>query len=439
MRDGPFRILHVEAGPTFGGSTSALESYLLYGDKKRFERHVLFHYRVPGIEAIEKNSQSFTCLERPAHGDLEGDDDALETGGVPGGALLRAGRGGAPGDGGCQDGDGRATENGSAGVLRRLAKGIPGARTLAAHTREMTELVGTELPLAIRLAREIRLRRCDIIHSNNTPTIQISTLLAAALAGKPAVTHVRTSVTLGRLQRRLVDRCRLVIAQSSSVRDELQRQQVRAPVVECFDGVTIPARPSPVSDQVKGELLGTSRDAVIGAVGRLVERKGFRFLIDAMPRLVQERGNVTLVIVGDGPLKETLQRQAASLGLGDRVRFLGFRRDLRYVLQSIDIFVLPSLKEGLPITLLIAMAEGRPVVASAVDGVPTFVHHDRTGLLVPPRDPGRLAEAVLRLLNDRSLAAQLGGAGRSLVAREAGVKATAAKVDKLILGALGVE
>jgi glycosyltransferase involved in cell wall biosynthesis len=255
----------------------------------------------------------------------------------------------------------------------------------------LSELLGVELPLAVRLAREARRNKYDIIHSNNTPTIQLSTLLASALAGVPVLTHVRTSVTLGWLQKRLIDRCSLVIAQSSSVRDELERQRVRAPVVECFDGVTIPAQPSPVSDLVKGELLGSSHDVVIGAVGRLVERKGFRYLIDAMPRMLRERGDLTLAIVGDGPLKEGLQRQAASLGLGGKVRFLGFRRDLRYVLQAIDIFALPSLKEGLPITLLIAMAEGRPVVASAVDGVPTFVHHDRTGLLVPPRDPEKLA------------------------------------------------
>lgn len=422
MREYPYKILHVEAGPTFGGSTSALESYLLYGDKKRLERHVLFHHRVPGIETIEKNSHRFVCLDMPVTEEVDGADN-----GDP------------------DDGDLGTPRPGSAGpksnarALRRLARSIPGARPLVSLLRDLGLLLGTELPLAIRLAREVRRRDYDLIHSNNTPTIQLSTLLAAALVRKPAVTHVRTSVTLGWLQKRLTDRCHLVIAQSPSVRDELERQHLRAPVVECFDGVTIPARPSPVSDQIKGELLGTSRDAVIGAIGRLVERKGFRYLIEAMKLLVRDRDNLTLAVVGDGPLRESLQRQAASLGLADRVRFLGFRRDLRYVLQAIDVFALPSLKEGLPITLLIVMAEGRPVVASAVDGVPTFVHHDRTGLLVPPKDPEKLAASIGRLLDDRSLASQLGGAGRSLVAREASVKATAAKVDKLILGTLGAE
>jgi glycosyltransferase involved in cell wall biosynthesis len=428
LREDPFKILHVEAGPTFGGSTSALESYLLYGDKKRLERHVLFHHRVPGIEAIEKNSHRFSCLDKHPPGDFDGpcETDDLD------GDEPAAGAGGAANIG-------RRKPNEGAGPLRRFAGYIPGARPLAAAVRELAKLLGTELPLAIPLAREAKRRGYDIIHSNNTPRIQVSTLLGAALAGVPVITHVRTSVEFGWLQKRLVDRCRLVIAQSSSVRDELERQRVRAPVVECFDGVSIPARPSPVSDQVKGELLGVTRDAVIGAVGRLVERKGFKYLIDAMPLLLRKRPNLTLAIVGEGPLKESLQRQAASLGLADKVRFLGFRRDLRYVLQAIDVFALPSLKEGLPITLLIVMAEGRPVVASAVDGVPTFVHHDRTGLLVPPKDPEKLAEAIARLLDDRSLAAQLGSAGRALAAREASVRATAAKVDKLILGALGAE
>lgn len=416
MSNTPCKILHVEAGPTFGGSTSALESYLLYGDKNRLIRNVLFHYRVPGIDAIKNNSHRFICLDRPqAAAGAEGDGEC-EPRGDPDGPVARGG--------------------GSGGSARRLVSGIPGARAIARALRGVASLAGTELPLALRVAREARICDCDLIHSNNTPTIQKSTLLAAALAGKPSVTHVRTGVTLGRLEKHLTNRCRLVIAQSSSVKKELEDQGVRARIVECFDGVTIPPQPVPVSDQVKGELLGTARDAVIGAVGRLVERKGFRYLIEAMSWLVKERDHITLAIVGDGPQKEALQRQAASAGLADKVRFLGFRRDLRYVLQAIDVFVLPSLREGLPIALLIAMAEGRPVVASSVDGVPTFVRHERTGLLVPPRDPLELGGAVGRLLSDRSLAASLGQAGRSLVAREASVKTTSSKVDRLLLEAL---
>jgi glycosyltransferase involved in cell wall biosynthesis len=410
----PCIILHVEAGPTFGGSTSALESYLTHGDTKRIVRDVLFHYDVAGAETIARRSRRFICLRRtpPRNWDVGGE---TERGGAP---RADARRGGGP------------------GPMRAWAAAIPGARAVASAARALGSLIAVELPIAVRVAREARRGGCNLIHSNNTPTIQRSTLIAGALAGKPVVAHVRTSVRLGALDKLLMNRCSLVIAQSASVMKELVAQGVSTRIVECFDGVTIPAEPHQVSDGVKGELLGTSSDTVLGAVGRLAERKGFRYLVDAMPALLETHEKLTLAIVGDGPLRRDLQRQAASLGLADRVRFLGFRRDLRYVLQATDIVVLPSLKEGLPIALLIAMAEGRPVVASDVDGIPAFVHDGETGLLVPPRDPGSLAEAVGRLLDDRALAARLGRAGRSLVAREASVKRTASRVDELLLSAV---
>jgi glycosyltransferase involved in cell wall biosynthesis len=398
------KILHVEAGPSFGGSTSALESYLLYGDRKRIVRDVLFHYRVPGIEAIVENSRRFICLEKsPPQADEHGAEG-------PSGST--------------------------AGPLRRIVRNIPGAWAIARSMRAAASFLGAEVAVALRIAREVRAGGCDLIHSNNTPTIQRSTLLAAAITKVPAVAHVRTSVSPGWLDRALMNRCRLVIAQSASVREELIDGGVRAPVVECFDGVTVPPEPFPVSDEIKGELLGTSRDTVIGTVGRLVERKGMRFLIEAISVLRKRRADLTLAVVGDGPLKEGLQQLAASSGIAGKVRFLGFRRDLRYILQAIDIFALPSLKEGLPIALLIAMAEGRPVVASSVDGIPTFVRDGWTGLLVPPGDSVRLAEALGRLLDDRALASQLGAAGRALVGAEASVKKTAAKVDELLLRAV---
>lgn len=404
MSEKTCKILHVEAGPSFGGSTSALESYLLYGDRKRIVRDVLFHYRVPGIEAIVENSRRFICLEKsPPQADEHG-------AGGPSGSTT--------------------------GPLRRIVRKIPGAWAIAASLRAAASFLGAEVPVALRIAREVRAGGCDLIHSNNTPTIQRSTLLAAAITKVPAAAHVRTSVSPGWLDRALMNRCRLVIAQSASVREELIDRGVRAPVVECFDGVTVPAEPFPVSDEIKGELLGTSRDTVIGTVGRLVERKGTRFLIEAISVLRKRRADLTLAVVGDGPLKEGLQQLAASRGIAGKVRFLGFRRDLRYILQAIDLFALPSLKEGLPIALLIAMAEGRPVVASSVDGIPTFVRDGRTGLLVPPGNSVRLAEALGRLLDDRALASQLGAAGRALVGAEASVKKTAAKVDELLLRAV---
>jgi glycosyltransferase involved in cell wall biosynthesis len=426
--------LHVEAGPTYGGSTGILEGYLLYGDRERIVRDVLFHYRVPGSDTIEQNCRRFICLDRrpPKNWDMadeSGRSGKARVGPASGGMPPRriAEATGAQGE--------AVSAPATPGAVRRTAKKVPGARALARIARAVARLVAVELPLAFRVAVEARRGRYDLIHSNNTPTIQRSTIIASVLAGKPVVAHVRTSVKLGWFDRQMTRRCRLVIAQSSSVEKELREQNLPAPIVSCFDGVPIPSEPSQVSSDVKGELLGTA-DTVIGGVGRHVERKGFRYLIEAMPAVLERHSQVTLALVGDGPQRKELEDLAASLGIGNKVRFLGFRRDIRYVLQSIDIFAVPSLREGLPLTMLEAMAEGRPTVASAVDGIPTFVHHESTGLLVSPMDPPGLAKALIRLLSDRSLAAELGRAGRALAAREASVKKTAARVDELLLGAL---
>jgi len=463
VRRPSYNILHVEAGPTYGGSTGILEGYLVHGDHERLVRDVLFHYRVPGTEVIEKNCRRFICLDRPPPEDWDVSEGVVRgtSGGAlpPGtgsrGAAFAQARGGErqssgmslSGDPGAQAPRGgvpgteepprqaRGPEPLRGGALRRAAKRIPGAGALVRSLRSVATFVGVELPLAFRVAREARMGRCDLIHSNNTPTIQRSTIIAAAIAGKPAVANVRTSVRLGRFDRHLANRCSLIIAQSESVEKELRGQNLSPPIVACFDGVPIPSEPFPVSSDIKGELLGTS-DTVIGGVGRLVDRKGFRYLIEAMPGVLERHSRVTVALAGDGPLRRDLEDLAASLGIGNKIRFLGFRRDIRYVLQAIDIFALPSLKEGLPLTMLEAMAEGRPTVASAVDGVPTFVHHERTGLLVPPRDPGRLAEALIRLLDDKALAARLGRDGRALAAREGSVKKTASKVDDLLLQVL---
>ena len=426
MKRPSYNILHVEAGPTYGGSTGILEGYLVHGDHERLVRDVLFHYRVRGTDVIEKNCRRFICLDRlpPEDWDIsEGvarnTDEGLES----------AGRGGSGAE------TAEARDGKREGGLRSAAKRVPGAGALVRSLRAVARFVGVELPLALRVAREARKGSCDLIHSNNTPTIQRSTIIAAAIVKKPAVANVRTSVRLGLLDKMLANRCGLIIAQSESVERELREQNLRPPVVACFDGVPIPSEPFPVSSDVKGELLGTS-DTVIGGVGRLVDRKGFRYLIEAMPHVHKRHSQVTVALAGDGPLRKDLEDLAASLGVGNKIRFLGFRSDIRYVLQAIDIFALPSLKEGLPLTMLEAMAEGRPTVASAVDGIPTFVRHERTGLLVPPRDPNRLAEALIRLLDDRALAARLGRDGRALAAREGSVKKTASRVDELLLEVL---
>lgn len=169
-------------------------------------------------------------------------------------------------------------------------------------------------------------------------------------------------------------------------------------------------------------------ERLVLAGGRLVHKKGLDVALDAFarPGLDGARATAQLVLFGDGALREPLERQAALLGLGDRVLFLGrVERDrVPALFAAADLFLLPSVRDfagnvdGLPNTLLEALASGAPAIASSVAGVPLVVTHDVEGLLVEPGDPEALAGALAALLADPARAARLGAAARARVERE---------------------
>ncbi len=138
-------------------------------------------------------------------------------------------------------------------------------------------------------------------------------------------------------------------------------------------------------------------------------------MIDALATVAEKRPDLVTLLAGEGPLENSLRAQCATLGLGNRVRFLGYRRDVPELLEAADIVVLPSLYEGLPLVAIEALAAGRPMVATDVDGTPEVVIHERTGLLVPPANPLALAAAIERLNADPALAIRLASDGRKFV------------------------
>jgi len=161
--------------------------------------------------------------------------------------------------------------------------------------------------------------------------------------------------------------------------------------------------------------LGIAEDAlVVGTIGRLNEQKGHRFLVEAAARLVHRVPGLRVLIAGDGDLGPDLRRQAAELGVADAVLFPGHRSDVPDLLGAIDVFCLSSLYEGTPLALFEAMAAGKPVVSTAVDGCREVLEEDAIGLLVAPADPGALADALERVLVTPSLRQDL--ARRALAA-----------------------
>ena len=163
------------------------------------------------------------------------------------------------------------------------------------------------------------------------------------------------------------------------------------------------------------EELGIVSGPVLITIARLTEAKGHRYLLQALPRLLETWPQLCCLFVGEGELHDTLQRMAMDLGVERSCRFVGIREDIVEILAAADVVVLPSLSEGFPFVLLEALAMGCPVVASQVNGVPELIEDHKTGLLVPPRDPQALATAIREVLSDSTAASKMGAAGRAVV------------------------
>jgi glycosyltransferase involved in cell wall biosynthesis len=149
-------------------------------------------------------------------------------------------------------------------------------------------------------------------------------------------------------------------------------------------------------------------------VGRLIFNKGPQYLVEAAPEVLRARPEAEFVFVGDGPLRASLEERARQLGVSQRLTFLGTRPDVAAILQTCHVLARPSLLEGMPLTVLEAMACGLPVVATPVSGTAELVRDGENGLLVQPADPASLARAILRLIEDKPLREAQGRRGRHL-------------------------
>ncbi len=164
--------------------------------------------------------------------------------------------------------------------------------------------------------------------------------------------------------------------------------------------------------QTKEDLGIPSRAAVIGTVGRLTPIKGHRFLIDAARGVLAEHPDTVFILIGDGESAEALRSLATRLGVSGNIRFLGWRPDVAEIISVVDIFVFPSLNEGMGRAVVEAMALGKPVVASRVGGIIDIVRDGENGLLVPPADSDELAAAIKSLLSDPAERERLGLEGK---------------------------
>jgi glycosyltransferase involved in cell wall biosynthesis len=277
----------------------------------------------------------------------------------------------------------------------------------------------------------------DVVHAHMFGSNVWGTVLGR-LSGVPVVVaHEHTWSFQGRPLRRFLDR-ELVARWADvfvAVSGEDRRKMIEVEGVDPAKIRLIPnGIPSPANGavaDVRAELGIEPGAPVLGVVCELRAQKALEVLFEAAALLLAEFPTLKVLVAGDGPERARLEEGARRLGVANTVLFLGIRRDVPAVLAAVDVAVLSSDYEGSPLSVMEYMAAAKPVVSTRVGGVPELVKDDVHGLLVEPRDPEALAEAVARLLRDPALAKRLGAVGRKRQQREFSLEAMVRRIEDL--------
>jgi glycosyltransferase involved in cell wall biosynthesis len=268
--------------------------------------------------------------------------------------------------------------------------------------------------------------RPDVIHNHMYRAEVVGTKAAIALgeAGhrRPWVvstvhsSRIRSPEDQAELRRLTPDMDHLVVVSRAIDEKVVAEGRTGAPRTLIYNGVDLERYDHQEPCCTLREEYGMDADAeIVGVVGRLELEKGHPTLLEAWPLVLAEMPCAYLVIVGEGSRQEALHQIAREQGVERHVIFTGRRDDIPAITAALDVAVLPSYREAQGLTILEAMALGRPVVASNVGGIPEMIEDGVTGLLVPPHDPPALASAIVRLLGDHQLADMLGRAGHDQV------------------------
>ena len=296
--------------------------------------------------------------------------------------------------------------------------------TLEAQGIDITYLHRSRFdPLTLpSLLNVIDRKRIDILHLHGYGATTFGRM-AAAVRRIPVILHEHANLTGTPWYQKIADRLLepytdIAIAVSQSTADFVvnARQVPASKVKVVYLGVPLEefSRPRSAAEvaAARQELGARPDEFAIGTITRLHESKGNSYLVDAAARVIQARPKARFYLIGEGPLLPDLQAQAGRLGLGDRVVFAGFRRDIPAALSAFDLSVFPSLWEGTPLTGFEALAMGKPIVATDADGLLDILHDGHDAVIVPRRDAGALAGKIVWAIDHPEERARLGAAAR---------------------------
>ena len=264
-----------------------------------------------------------------------------------------------------------------------------------------------DLKLAFSIREFIKKNRVDIIHCHGYKSNFYGLLASKGLVPSVTTNHnwltahwkLKTYCILDSLWIRFFDG---IVAVSNEVKKDMLRYRIPEDKIRVIDnGIALERFEKPVeTKKMKNQLGFEEKTRIIGTIGSLVVEKGHVYLLEAARQILDVVKDLKFLVIGDGPLRKPLEEKSEELGIKKHVIFMGQRKDIPELLMAMDIFVLPSIKEGLPIALLEAMAAKRPVIATRVGAISKVIENKDIGILVEPKDIRGLRDAIMNLIND---------------------------------------
>lgn len=314
------------------------------------------------------------------------------------------------------------------GCIREKACEIPQIAEEAQNRGVTNELFtmqrGFNLSGIVQILRYIKRNNIHLVHSHGyKPNIFMSVIprqgikVLSTVHGWAKQTSNAKGIAyefIDSLSLRTMDK--IVVVSKAVCQDLTQRGITKDKIEVIYNGIPL--------DDLKANFIGSlvrteygipQSTFVLGAVGRLAMVKGYQYLIDAMQSVVDTISDCKLLIAGEGPLKDELFHRIAKHNLASHITLVGYQTPIPRFLSMVDVFVMPSLSEGLPIALLEAMAYSKPVLASSVGGIPEVITNRKNGILVPPADSKALADSIKELFYNQILRTKITSLSKELI------------------------